>query len=111
MVTLPLILGTLMKEKKQKQTNPKQKNLLPLGWEAAASHHLVAALKTLPGIPVVSGRPLGYSLVLSKKAEGTDGAGTSERGWPLHHSSWITLERGSNSLLPQEDEGEHGEMR
>lgn len=71
----------------------------------------MAALKTLPGIPVVSGRPLGYSLVLSKKAEGTDGAGTSERGWPLHHSSWITLERGSNSLLPQEDEGEHGEMR
>lgn len=51
------------KQKPNKQTTKKQqKNFLPLGWEALAPHHLVAALKSQPRIPVVARRPLGHAV-------------------------------------------------
>lgn len=50
-----------LKEKEQ-PNKQNQKNWLPLGWEAVALHHPVAAPKNQPEIPVVARRPLGHTV-------------------------------------------------
>lgn len=59
-VTLPLIFDSLREKKKKSKL--KENKLLLLGWEAVAPHHLVAALKSQPEIPVVARRLLNHTV-------------------------------------------------